>query len=575
MNCHRIVFVISIVIFCLISDTALGREIVRSGARSAHVSDSFKCSENIELTVKALDRSFFSGQNTELQRLVDSTRAVLGFECSNITTIRVVGLAGGSRVYDGYSKKDQNWRLVQGTLQTPMSVAQNKRSHTVIKSRKIGFPKIRNTKSRHQKQIGPYTVMAGYSGVIPQQGIMLQANVSLPKKYWINFERMQHGLCNTIMTVAVNVHGHANYNYDRFRTNYKGKNLPPDIIDGIYLMRDLLSEQCDEFKAMRFKFYSNTYPENIRYIGTISSDSSWVIQDGIVPTSFDHLEIIRIGFKDQFSPVNPVGFGYEGTCDKNPVIHLEQVYNKEPSKPWTDDLQVEMAHYNSIGLKAAKMYKAKCPNVETISFAMDPFPEEYVCKDKEKCLLFWDKKNPSKVVPQFKYQEKPRLRDYDDVMTAFIAGNYDLLDQYKGYVRLFHNDFVEIYSDFCSGYMTDRVAVDVKTIETRYDSDGFVESQEQIGETYRIYIEPKFLDRFESFRAPNRAWALAKMIRIISNKTSIHATNRAVGRALDVFIGDRNMIKNFLNRNKCKGEKSQSVYENLDRYFRRMPPKKF
>jgi hypothetical protein len=67
---------------------------------------------------------------------------------------------------------------------------------------------------------------------------------------------------------------------------------------------------------------------------------------------------------------------------------------------------------------------------------------------------------------------------------------------------------------------------------------------------------------------------ITKMIRIILNKTSIHATNQAIGRTVNIFIGDRNMIKNFLNRNKCKGEKSQIVYENLDRYFRQMPPKK-
>ena len=178
------------------------------------------------------------------------------------------------------------------------------------------------------------------------------------------------------MTVAVNAQSNADFNYGQFRNDRKGKNLPPTIIDAIYLMRDLLSEQCDEFKAMRFKFYSNTYPDNIQYIGTISSDSNWAIQDGIVETSFDHLKKITITYRDQFSPVNPAGIYYEGTCEKNPVLPLRQVYKKEPTKPWTDDLQVELFNYKSVAKHVARMYQTECPSVETISFTMDPVPED-------------------------------------------------------------------------------------------------------------------------------------------------------------------------------------------------------
>ncbi len=570
MNCHRIVFAISIVIFCLISDTALGREIVRSGANAAHVSDSFKCSQNIELIIKAQERSFFTGQNIELQRLVGSARAILGFECSNISTIRVVGIAGKSRVYDGYSKKDQRWRLVQGKLQQPKPVIRKTASFSGEK--KIGFPKVWESKTiEHSKQIGPYTVWVKKYGATPQNKTFM-AHVMLQKKLRVGFPNLPYSSCDPIIIVDINAFGNS-FNYDRFLNDRKGKNLPPEIIDGLYLMRDLLLEQCDELKAMRFKFYSNVRGKNnIQYTGTISSDKGWAIQEGIARTSFDHMKKIKLVYRDQFAPVNPAGIVYEGTCEKNPVLPLIQVHKTEPTKPWTGDLVVDIFDFKRAAKTVARIYQSQCPNVETISFTINPVPDEYACKDKEPCYLTWSKQDPKEVVSQYKYFEKPRLNDYNDVMNAFIEGNYQLLDQYTGYVRFFHNDFIEVYSDFCNKYMTERVAMDITPIETRYDSDGFIESQKQIAPTYRIYIDPRYLNRYQSFEVPNRAWAVNRMLRISTNKNSITETVRSVQRGVGMFIGDRNLIKNFLYDNKCKGKKTEVVYENLDRYFKRKPP---
>ncbi len=135
---------------------------------SAHVSDSFQCSEVIEVSIHAPERSYFSKEKLRFQRLVSTTGMTLGFQCPKISTLKVIGVVEGSKVYEGYSKKDQRWMLVQGTQQTPKPVVLNEGSQAAIKKRKIGIPKVQNTKSTHRKQIGPYTVIASYRWVVPQ-----------------------------------------------------------------------------------------------------------------------------------------------------------------------------------------------------------------------------------------------------------------------------------------------------------------------------------------------------------------------------------------------------------------------
>ena len=117
MHCHHILIAICTAILCLGANIAQGREIVSAGALSAHVHDSFQCRENIELIVKAPDHSFFSKGNSKFQRLIGTARAILGFECTNIKEIAIVGKIGNSRVYQGHSHENQGWLVVQDSYQ--------------------------------------------------------------------------------------------------------------------------------------------------------------------------------------------------------------------------------------------------------------------------------------------------------------------------------------------------------------------------------------------------------------------------------------------------------------------------
>lgn len=566
--CHGMLTVFLLASLCLFHDDAQAREISRVHPLSAHIGDSYQCGETVEISVQAPSASHFSKGNRRFQQLINSVTLSLRFQCVKMKTLKISGMVGGSRVYEGHARKEKRWLIAQGPPKDPLAAYNNKPVHPGKKSR-IGLPKVTQSQSpNHSKKIGPFSVWVQKVRVTPQ-GNTFMASVSLKQKLTIGLSNHNDDVCAQLMAVEIMVWPNV-FNFDRFRQTHKGTDLPPVVLHALYLMRDLLSEQCSELKAIRFKFHSmNQRAKDLNYTGTMSVDTGWIIKDGAVRTNYDSARKIKLTFKD---PYFVSGIDHQCSCEKNPTLPLIQVHKTNPFKAMPEELKVTITDYKAVAKFVAQKYLSECPGTETISFTINPVPEDYACRDKEPCYLTWSKQNPSEVTSPYKYHEKPMLNDYNDVMNAFIEGNYQLLDQYKGYIRFFHNDFLEVYSDFCSKYMTDRVTVDIKTIETRYDSDGFVESQKKVGQTYRVYIDPRYVNRFESFQVPNRAWAMNRLMRITMNKKSIMESTRSIQRGIGMFISDRNMIKNFLYDNKCKGKKTQTVYENLDRYFKRKPP---
>ena len=134
-HCCVLIF-LSVLLLCLLLNDSEAREVGRIAPMSVHVSESFKCSKIIESSVHAPDRSHFSKKNLKFQRLVSTTGMTLGFQCPRISSLKIIGIVGGSPVYEGYSKKEQRWLLVQGTLQTETPVAQKEAPQTGIKKGK-------------------------------------------------------------------------------------------------------------------------------------------------------------------------------------------------------------------------------------------------------------------------------------------------------------------------------------------------------------------------------------------------------------------------------------------------------
>jgi hypothetical protein len=97
---------------------AEARQVITSKNLSAHVSDSFQCSEQISLTIQAPDSSYFTKNSTEFQRFVGSTRSILGFECDNIKKIIITGKVNNQVVYQGRSFASEKWMVVSGGKRT-------------------------------------------------------------------------------------------------------------------------------------------------------------------------------------------------------------------------------------------------------------------------------------------------------------------------------------------------------------------------------------------------------------------------------------------------------------------------
>lgn len=72
------------------------------------------CSGSVALLVRSSSPELFEAGSAELQRLVDASQAVLGFECPGVPALEVEGRLTGldEPVYTGRAERASNWQLV-------------------------------------------------------------------------------------------------------------------------------------------------------------------------------------------------------------------------------------------------------------------------------------------------------------------------------------------------------------------------------------------------------------------------------------------------------------------------------
>ena len=72
------------------------------------------CGESVALTVRSSSPELFEAGSVELQRLVDASQAVLGFECPGVPALELEGRLAGLEepVYTGRAERGANWQLV-------------------------------------------------------------------------------------------------------------------------------------------------------------------------------------------------------------------------------------------------------------------------------------------------------------------------------------------------------------------------------------------------------------------------------------------------------------------------------
>lgn len=161
--------------------------------------------------------------------------------------------------------------------------------------------------------------------------------------------------------------------------------------------------------------------------------------------------------------------------------------------------------------------------------------------------------------------------DYQAVIDNLAAENYSLLDAHAPLVRLFHNDFLEIYSDYCGEELIGTVTREVPSIESEMAKWGFETGDIEIEPTREILLEKPYAEYFDEFEDQNRLYISN---RIADQVSKDHAAGRDAGRSAKLAAGSfiRNYNKLiFLIRDNCSQERVRRIYRNLLTYAPRIP----
>ncbi|WP_139249438.1 hypothetical protein [Malonomonas rubra] len=504
-----------------------------------------------------------------------SARALLSLECNQVEEINIAGFVNGAPTYKGITSKKISWKIVSTGLTTATQKVGNAKRESKYSANKNAVKVWETKNGRINKTIGDFgiTLLKSTSrGADPKEfyfsagGAPEKASVYNRPTIVMNLKNHTPTVCSELMSIEVKA-ATKYFDFSKFRSSHSGKDLPPKIIEKLGIIREVLSEQCEQLAAMRFAFYPLYDPrqKDLVYDGTMLKDSNWSIHDGVIATSYDSSRRFKLKAR---SPFSVVGIDFEGTCEQDPVLQLSPQYSGGFEREFGK--KPEMSDFNFAAMHIAKAYKKECPDAKKIHFKIDPVPDEYYCKEGNDCYLVWDSEaSLKKPINLFEYKDDSYyISDYNELLTTLYEGNFERLKDYTSYLKFFHNDFIEIYSDYCSNKIKDPVGRKIVPIETRYDENGFVESERQTGPSREIFIERKYASNFDSFYGQNKLWAIQRLmnIRLKSQNSSIGSYTSKISNFYASAINDYNQLVSQVSGH-CSDNKISTTYENLYRFF--------
>ena len=88
------------------------RELASEGSEvKLTISNAFTCGSTAKVTIKTRSAAYFDLGAEVIQKLADTSRAILGFECPEITNIEFTGITDGVMVFRADAGKSNNWVL--------------------------------------------------------------------------------------------------------------------------------------------------------------------------------------------------------------------------------------------------------------------------------------------------------------------------------------------------------------------------------------------------------------------------------------------------------------------------------
>ena len=121
-------FMAAVFIYVLtISAVWADRLLIDDPEQTVTVSNNFSCYRPVDITVDTIKPSLYETDSAQLQKLTDSVKAMLSFECPGLSSIQLTGLIRGldEVVYQGEVSRNNNWLVRSLTTSDQESAADN------------------------------------------------------------------------------------------------------------------------------------------------------------------------------------------------------------------------------------------------------------------------------------------------------------------------------------------------------------------------------------------------------------------------------------------------------------------
>lgn len=239
-----------------------------------------------------------------------------------------------------------------------------------------------------------------------------------------------------------------------------------------------------------------------------------------------------------------------------------------------------LSAYKTMVVGVAEEYRAACPKAEAVQFTVSSLPDRVVCAsqdaggcyilatwipgaaratDRQSALASWsldyigyDADAPS----------ANQINTFDDMVAAMRADYMGMIrESYSGYFRLFHNEFLLVYSEQCAAQIEDPVQFEVSLVERTVDGNGFTVSEET-SEPYRLTLDRKFEQTYLAYEDANRARLVARMFSLENLGRAGGSGGAGPSQVIGEVIADRDRLKSFVAKG-CVSEAVQDIYTKL------------
>ncbi len=561
----------------------------------AYVDDNYKCQNTVQIYIKSMNRSTFLSRMRDVSMVASQARMNLMKKCPDIKKILVSGIVKGEEVYAGYMSPDTRWGLKKDMSRSKAVIRLN-----IPRTKTPGKPYINQHNELVVYDSGPFTVSsplnrsARLRSGTPVKTVNEWCDLSL-LPFLFEFDGgwehrnsyFESGFENFFMdkifpTIQSLYSKNGNtYEYKDYMFSMRNRNERVNF-DSFHLAV-WFKPGTHDIKSIKKSYFLYTakdkLPANER-----TELFNQMSRSHLINVSKDKI------YEDEFITIYPhqnkgdidQKIGRTGWCDKAELNIVYKMSLKEREK------KITFEYLSPIVFNILKQH-CDIPSVAQLYFYpanedkyWDTTMYRYcrlagmndICAPENTKFEFgieseWTD-GPLKIAAQAKeFREcDTGIGDYNDVIEAFAQGNFCLLKHYRGFVRLFHNDFVTRYSVKCRKQIKNPVRMSIKLIETESDEYGYVNSRRQVGPGDEVYMDKRFSDRFDDFMGPNQAYRINQGFKRAIKKKSLLGLASGM---LNDFSSLRIQIDKFLSTH-CASEKGKLVYENIDNFYQNKPP---